>query len=315
MKDIDFKTLEIYNFSFPKENFMSFVFDFSQKKNIEKFKNLNFLMKCYYIKNIQNVDAEMVVTLIDDIKILNLLLKKGVFSAANKTKTKILRISQDYEITQNLDSKEKLKWLIENNIAEMSINKIPAIRSLSLQHYAFEEFESEIRKNSDDFIDTIIAKDNLDLFMFAVKKLNIDLFNHDKVDNICKKVNDFLYRAFLFNAYHVAEYLLENGFSEKIYEEKIQDEISFKSFKQKEYRVKKEEEAKLKIEHESLKNNGSLTQIESSCLFNRAFLTVLIKTLEEEKRMIDLFDQEILKQKRLLNETCGRVEKTLKIRL
>lgn len=294
---------------------MSFMFDFSQKKNIKKFKNLNFLMKCYYIKNIQNVDAEMVVTLIDDIKILNLLLKKGVFAEANKTKTKILRISQDYEITQNLDSKEKLKWLIENNIAEMSINKIPAIRSLSLQYYAFEEFESEIRKNSDDFIDTIIAKDNLDLFMFAVKKLNIDLFNHDKVDNICKKVNDFLYRAFLFNAYHVAGYLLENGFSEKIYEEKIQDEISFKSFKQKEYKVKKQEEAKLKKEHENFKNNGSVTQIESSGLFNRAFLTVLIKTLEEEKRMIDLFDQEILKQKRLLNETCGRVEKTLKIRL
>lgn len=294
---------------------MSFMFDFSQKQDIEKFKNLNFLMKRYHVKNIQNVDAEMVVTLIDDIKILNLFLKNGVFSEKNKTKTKNLRISQNYEIAQNLDSKEKLKWLIENNVAEMNISKIPVIRSVSLQYYAFEEFESDIRKNSDDFIDTIIAKDNVDLFMFAVKKLDIDLCNYNKVDNICKNVKDFLYRAFLFNAYHVAGYLLENGFSEKIYEEKIQDEISFKAFKQKEYKVKKEEDAKLKKEHESLKNNSSVTQIESYGLFNRAFLTVLIKTLEEEKRMIDLFDQEILKQKRLLNETCSRVEKTLKIRL
>lgn len=294
---------------------MSFMFDFSKKQDIENFKNLNFLMKHYHVKNIKNVDAEMVVTLIDDMKTLNLLLKKDVFSEKNKTKAKTLRISKDYEITQNLDSKEKLKWLIENNIAEMSISKIPVIGSLSLQYYAFEEFESEIRKKSDEFMDTIIAKDNIDLFMFAVKKFNIDLCNHDKVDNPCKNISNFLYRAFLFNAYHVAGYLLENGFSEKIYEEKIQDEISFKAFKQKEYEVKKEKQEALEREYENFKNDGSITPVESSNLFNRSFLTVLIKTLEEEKRMLDLFEKEVLKQKRLLNDSCFSVEKTSKIRL
>lgn len=293
-------------------------FDFSKEKDIKIFKSLNFFAQKILVNSIYNVSPCMTLCLIDNPKTLELLYeKRDLFSKKNQNENNMgvnLYLSSTYKVLPSVKDKRKLKWLLDREIYDISIFSISELKDISLKSFMIDELEEKIKKDINGTLHFVIKADDLDAFNLLLEK---NLFDFNTLVSGLSVMghlesNNLISYAFKQDAYHICNFLLNNGFHFDIHASDIMESLENKKQDLKDY----DEQKKLYQELKETKISSSEREFVSK-ISKQAGYSIRIAALEKKIPMITLFEKNIEDQRKSLRSSCSVVnqEKPLKQRL